>query len=102
MTTSPNPQPNLVPATNPSDLTPALRQQLIDCWIVVSNTGGAAGFPFPPVDSHDVAPVADELIAPCTLTACGCCLPSPTTTPRCWAGSPWPAPPARSGPPAKR
>jgi hypothetical protein len=62
-TASPNPQPDLVPASNPSDRTPALRQQLIDCWIAVSNTGGAAGFPFPPVDSHDVAPVADQLIA---------------------------------------
>jgi GNAT superfamily N-acetyltransferase len=36
---------------------------MIDCWIEVTNLGGAAGFPFPPVGHSDVAPVADALIA---------------------------------------
>jgi GNAT superfamily N-acetyltransferase len=40
-----------------------LRQELIDCWVTVSNAGGAAGFPFLPVDAAVVSPVADELIA---------------------------------------
>ena len=40
-----------------------LRQDIIACWIMVSNAGGAAGFPFPPVDDGIVAPVADDLIA---------------------------------------
>ncbi len=39
-----------------------LRQELIDCWIAVSNAGGAVGFPFLPVDTA-VSLVADELIA---------------------------------------
>jgi GNAT superfamily N-acetyltransferase len=39
-----------------------LRQDIIACWVMVSNAGGAAGFPFPPVDAGIVAPVADDLI----------------------------------------
>jgi GNAT superfamily N-acetyltransferase len=49
--------------TRPEQITPGLRQELIDCWILVSNAGGAVGFPFPPVDVTHVAPVADKLIA---------------------------------------
>jgi GNAT superfamily N-acetyltransferase len=60
--TASNQHLDLMPIADPAGLTSALRQQLIDCWIAVSNAGGAAGFPFPPVDSHHVAPVADELI----------------------------------------
>ncbi|MER0245473.1 GNAT family N-acetyltransferase [Streptomyces sp. HSW2009] len=41
---------------------PALRQELLACWIAVTNAGGAAGFPFPPVDSQQVAPVLDALV----------------------------------------
>ena len=40
-----------------------LRQDIIDCWVMVTNAGGAAGFPFPPVDATIVAPVASDLIA---------------------------------------
>jgi GNAT superfamily N-acetyltransferase len=47
----------------PGQVSPGLRQELIDCWITVSNAGGAVGFPFPPVDTAIVSPVADELIA---------------------------------------
>ena len=37
--------------------------ELIDCWIAVTNAGGAAGFPFPPVDAGHVLPVAERLIS---------------------------------------
>lgn len=47
----------------PGQVGAGLRQELIDCWITVSNAGGAVGFPFPPVDTATVAPVADALIA---------------------------------------
>ncbi|PKW16955.1 GNAT family N-acetyltransferase [Saccharopolyspora spinosa] len=53
---------DLLQLTDPGAITPTLRRQLIDCWIEVANNGGAVGFPFPPVDSHQVAPVADALI----------------------------------------
>jgi GNAT superfamily N-acetyltransferase len=56
-------RPKLLQITDPEAVTPALRQELIDCWIEVSNAGGAAGFPFPPVSASEVAPVADQLIA---------------------------------------
>jgi len=48
---------------DPAQVSAALRQDIIECWIAVSNAGGAAGFPFPPVDARMVAPVADDLIA---------------------------------------
>jgi GNAT superfamily N-acetyltransferase len=48
---------------DPAQVSAALRQDIITCWIMVSNAGGAAGFPFPPVDAGIVAPVADDLIA---------------------------------------
>ena len=49
--------------SSPEQVTPVLRRELIDCWILVSNAGGAAGFPFLPVDMSHVAPVADKLFA---------------------------------------
>lgn len=48
---------------NPAQVSAELRAELIDCWITVSNAGGAVGFPFPPVDAAAVAPVADQIIA---------------------------------------
>jgi GNAT superfamily N-acetyltransferase len=48
---------------DPAQVGAGLRQDIIACWITVSNAGGAAGFPFPPVDASIVAPVADGLIA---------------------------------------
>ena len=47
----------------PAQVGAGLKQDIIACWITVSNAGGAAGFPFPPVDASIVAPVADDLIA---------------------------------------
>jgi GNAT superfamily N-acetyltransferase len=50
-------------AVHRDDVSRQLRQELIECWITVSNGGGAVGFPFPPVSSREVEPVADRLIA---------------------------------------
>jgi GNAT superfamily N-acetyltransferase len=47
---------------DPAQVSAGLRQDIIACWITVTNAGGAAGFPFPPVDASIVAPVADDLI----------------------------------------
>lgn len=52
----------LVQYADPGRVTPVLRRRLTDCWIAVSNNGGAAGFPFPPVDDSHVAPVMAGLI----------------------------------------
>lgn len=40
---------------------PDLKESLTQCWIDVSNSGGAVGFPFPPVDPVEVANAVDEL-----------------------------------------
>ncbi|KAB8177721.1 GNAT family N-acetyltransferase [Microbispora catharanthi] len=45
------------------EMSPGLRRELIECWVTVTNAGGAAGFPFPPVTFDEVAMVADQLIA---------------------------------------
>jgi GNAT superfamily N-acetyltransferase len=50
-------------AVHAYEVSPQLRQELIECWITVINGGGAVGFPFPPVSSSEVEPVADRLIA---------------------------------------
>jgi GNAT superfamily N-acetyltransferase len=47
----------------PGQVIARLREELIACWVTVSNAGGAVGFPFIPVDTAIVSPVADELIA---------------------------------------
>ncbi len=49
--------------TDPGQVTPEVRQALVDCWVEVANAGGAVGFAFPPVDAGQVGPVADRLIA---------------------------------------
>lgn len=54
---------DLVQITDPRDVAPELRRELIDCWVTVTNTGGAAGFPFPPVSENDVTPVVDKLLS---------------------------------------
>ncbi|MFI9542748.1 GNAT family N-acetyltransferase [Streptomyces sp. NPDC052016] len=54
--------PTLTQITGIHEVTPGLRRQLIGCWVAVTNAGGAAGFPFPPVHEDDVAPVTDELL----------------------------------------
>lgn len=49
-------------ATTTRDVDPDRRQALIDCWVDVSNAGGAAGFPFPPIDQRDAAPALDAIL----------------------------------------
>jgi GNAT superfamily N-acetyltransferase len=54
---------HIIQLTHPSDAGPAVRQELTACWITVTNAGGAAGFPFPPVNASHVAPAVDALAA---------------------------------------
>ncbi|MFF2643663.1 GNAT family N-acetyltransferase [Streptomyces niveus] len=54
--------PDLAQITDAHAVTPELRRQLIECWIAVTNSGGAAGFPFPPVRDDEVAPIMDKLL----------------------------------------
>lgn len=55
---------------HPHEAGPSLQQELTDCWIAVTNSGGAAGFPFPPVDASHVAPAVESLAA--RLDPCRC------------------------------
>ncbi|WP_326687204.1 MULTISPECIES: GNAT family N-acetyltransferase [unclassified Streptomyces] len=55
--------PSFIQLLNPHESTDALRESLLACWVEVSNAGGAAGFPFPPVDVSEVAAVLDGIIA---------------------------------------
>ncbi|KOV60541.1 GNAT family N-acetyltransferase [Streptomyces sp. MMG1121] len=48
--------------TTAKDVAPELRQTLADCWVEVTNAGGAAGFPFPPVDAATVLSALDRII----------------------------------------
>lgn len=45
----------------PADLTPALLEALVGCWVRVSDSGGAVGFPHPPVDVPEVRAAALRL-----------------------------------------
>jgi GNAT superfamily N-acetyltransferase len=47
---------------HPHQIDNELADELTNCWVQVTNTGGAAGFPFPPVTTEDVAPVTEQLI----------------------------------------
>lgn len=40
-----------------------VRRALARCWVSVTNDGGAAGFPFPPVRLTDVLPAIDRLVS---------------------------------------
>lgn len=46
---------------HPDQLDGAGKRGLVDCWVAVTNAGGAVGFPFPPVDAAEVAPAVDDL-----------------------------------------
>jgi GNAT superfamily N-acetyltransferase len=52
---------DIIQLTHPREADPVVRQELAACWIAVTNAGGAAGFPFPPVDIRHVAPAVDNL-----------------------------------------
>lgn len=49
--------------TGPEEITEELRLALADCWTEVSDAGGAAGFPFAPVDAAEVSAAVDRLVA---------------------------------------
>jgi GNAT superfamily N-acetyltransferase len=57
------PELDIIQLTHPGDADPVVRQELTACWISVTNAGGAAGFPFPPVNAGHVAPAVDALAA---------------------------------------
>ncbi|MFD0078007.1 GNAT family N-acetyltransferase [Streptomyces sp. NPDC127166] len=48
--------------TAPEQVTDVLASDLVDCWTEVSDAGGAAGFPFPPVDPAEVAAAVDRIV----------------------------------------
>jgi len=54
---------DVVQMTCAHEVTAVLRQQLINCWVEVTNSGGAVGFPFPPVDEDQITPAADAIIS---------------------------------------
>ncbi|MFI0366437.1 GNAT family N-acetyltransferase [Actinomadura sp. 1N219] len=47
----------------PQQIGADLTRELVECWVAVSNDGGAVGFPFPPVTAADVNPAAHRLIS---------------------------------------
>ncbi|WP_426362816.1 GNAT family N-acetyltransferase [Streptomyces sp. E-08] len=49
--------------TAPGALPVGLAPLLVDCWTEVSDAGGAAGFPFPPVDPAEVTAAVDRIVA---------------------------------------
>lgn len=49
--------------TSPEQVTPRTRDALTDCWVEVSNAGGAAGFPFPPIARAQAAAALDGIVA---------------------------------------
>lgn len=48
--------------TAPAAATDTVRTALAACWTEVSDAGGAAGFPFPPVDPAEVAAAVDRIV----------------------------------------
>ena len=52
---------DIIQLTRPGDAPATVRQEMTECWIAVTNAGGAAGFPFPPVNAEHVAPAVDAL-----------------------------------------
>ncbi|MEU6097057.1 GNAT family N-acetyltransferase [Streptomyces sp. NPDC047079] len=57
--------PEFTQITRPHELTCDLRRELVDCWVTVSNAGGAViphGFSLPPVSPREVGPVLDQIV----------------------------------------
>ncbi|WP_436739857.1 GNAT family N-acetyltransferase [Streptomyces sp. BBFR102] len=52
-----------VQLTTPDQVTGSLVEELASCWVEVTNAGGAAGFPFPPVDLSRTAPAVEAIAA---------------------------------------
>ncbi|MFE6496308.1 GNAT family N-acetyltransferase [Streptomyces sp. NPDC057748] len=56
------PSPVFTQYTSADQVTPDLRQALTECWVEVTNAGGAAGFPFPPVQTAEAASALETII----------------------------------------
>ncbi|MGW7410954.1 GNAT family N-acetyltransferase [Streptomyces sp. NPDC054863] len=56
--------------TSPGQVTPELRKSLAECWVEVTNSGGAAGFPFPPIELPQAARAVDSLVAALSPDSC--------------------------------
>jgi hypothetical protein len=69
---------DIIQLTRPGDADRAVRWELIACWIAVTNVGGAAGFPFPPVGPDQVTPAVDALAASLDPSDAGYCSPAST------------------------
>jgi GNAT superfamily N-acetyltransferase len=54
--------PRFTQFTARDEVPPTLRQAMTSCWVEVTNAGGAAGFPFPPVTATEVTPALDALL----------------------------------------
>jgi GNAT superfamily N-acetyltransferase len=59
---APGPRLEFVQWVRGGDADPYRRAELIACWTEVTNTGGAAGFPFPPVTEAQVGTAVDALL----------------------------------------
>ncbi|MEL5955115.1 GNAT family N-acetyltransferase [Streptomyces sp. CLV115] len=57
-----NGSPSLTQFTSADSVSPKLQHALADCWIEVTNAGGAAGFPFPPIDHTQAVPAVDRMV----------------------------------------
>lgn len=56
------PSPVFTQYTSAGQVPPGLRQALTECWVEVTNAGGAAGFPFPPVETAEAASALETII----------------------------------------
>ncbi|MGW1848199.1 hypothetical protein [Streptomyces sp. NPDC001966] len=56
------PSPVFTQYTSAGQVAPDLRQALTECWVEVTNAGGAAGFPFPPVETAEAASALETII----------------------------------------
>ncbi|MFF0214292.1 GNAT family N-acetyltransferase [Streptomyces vinaceus] len=57
--------PDFMQITRPRELSAELREQLVDCWARVINSGGAVippGLPLPPVDTGHTDPALGRLV----------------------------------------
>lgn len=56
------PAPVFTQYTSAGQVPPDLRQALAECWVEVTNAGGAAGFPFPPVQTTEVTIALETIV----------------------------------------
>lgn len=56
-------EPGFVQIRHPHEITEDLQRAAVACWREVSDAGGAAGFPFPPVDPQEVGAAAEAIVA---------------------------------------